>query len=162
MCHPESSSAAGRLMISHVKEHLATAHEMANEATPIVALIVAALLTIEGIVTLPDAVAFARAAETTDGVITEDLGHRRGWVAFTASDGDTYGFRAYVGEARVGDHIEVTYRSDAPWREASVEGALGPLSVPAAGFGFGLLGLLFGVTALRSKRRRAAKASRPS
>jgi hypothetical protein len=142
-----------------VKKELATADEMVDEARPLVALIAGVLLTITGIVTLPEAVAFARSAETTDGVIAEDLGHRRAWVEFTASDGDTYGFRAYVGEARVGDHIEVTYRADAPWREGSVEGALGPLAVPAAGFGFGLLGLLLGVTALRSQRRRRSAAA---
>jgi hypothetical protein len=151
----EWCSTSRRLILASVVPRvLDTAAEMRNDAGPAIALGVGILFTLVGIVTLPDGIAFLRAAETADGIITEDLGHKRGWVQFTASDGDTYGFRAYVGERSVGDHIEVTYRGDAPWREGAVVGGLGPAHFPAAFGGGGLLALAVGTTMLLFQRRR--------
>lgn len=107
-----------------------------------------------GVATLPDAVRLMRAGQSADGVVTEDLGHNRMWIQFTTADGMDYGLRGYVKDGKVGDHVEVIYRSDRATPEPELNDPFKLYPGQTYGFVIGAPIFVLGVAGFFPARRR--------
>jgi hypothetical protein len=112
-----------------------------------------------GASTLPDAIGIMRKGQSADGVVTEDLGDNRMWIQFTTADGVEYGLRGYVKDGKIGDHVEVIYRSDRPTPEPEVNDPFHLYPGLTHGFGIGVPVFLFGLVSFLVARRRERAAA---